>query len=91
VTGLVEEKHMKNPPAIKTDKVSHLYTLIVRPDNSFEVLIDNERAVAGNLLEDFQPPVNPPKEIDDPTDHKPSDWVDEAEYVLSLKYYGSLT
>lgn len=29
-------------------------------------------------MEDFEPAVNPPKEIDDPTDSKPSDWVDEA-------------
>lgn len=31
----------------------------------------------GSLLEDFTPPVNPSKEIDDPTDSKPSTWVDE--------------
>lgn len=34
-----------------------------------------------NLLEDMEPPVNPPKEIDDPTDFKPDDWVDEAKIV----------
>jgi hypothetical protein len=27
-------------------------------------------------LTDFNPPVNPPKEIDDPEDKKPEDWVD---------------
>jgi len=31
----------------------------------------------GSLHEDFAPAVNPPKEIDDPTDVKPSDWVDQ--------------
>lgn len=30
----------------------------------------------GSLLEDFSPPVNPPSEIDDPSDKKPSDWDD---------------
>ena len=30
----------------------------------------------GSLLEDFSPAVNPPKEIDDPEDKKPEDWVD---------------
>lgn len=35
-----EEKHMKNPPAIKSDKLTHLYTLHVRPDNTFAVYID---------------------------------------------------
>lgn len=31
------------------------------------------------MLEDFDPAVNPPKEIDDPEDFKPETWVDEAE------------
>lgn len=34
----------------------------------------------GNLLEDFTPPVNPPSEIDDPNDRKPSSW-DEREQI----------
>ena len=34
----------------------------------------------GSLLEDFEPPVNPPREIDDPNDHKPKDW-DESEKI----------
>lgn len=37
-----------------------------------------ESKAKGSLLEDMNPPVNPPKEIDDPTDSKPDDWVDEA-------------
>jgi calnexin len=76
VTGSIEEKHLKKAPTVKADKISHLYTLIVRPDNSFEIKIDGEQAAAGSLLEDFAPPVNPPREIDDPTDVKPADWVD---------------
>ena len=27
-------------------------------------------------MEDFEPAVNPPAEIDDPEDKKPEDWVD---------------
>jgi len=76
-TGIWEEKHMTDAPAIKTDKVAHLYTLVVRPDNTFEILIDDESVKEGSLLKDFSPAVNPPKEIDDPTDKKPEDWVDE--------------
>lgn len=34
----------------------------------------------GSLLEDFTPPVNPPKEIDDPDDFMPKDW-DEREKI----------
>merc|ERR1711966_210977 len=40
--------------------MGHVYTLIVKPDNTFVVNIDN-------------------KEIEDPEDKKPADWVDEAE------------
>ena len=77
-TGVFEEKHLKDAPAMKRDKnMNHLYTLIVRPDNSFEILIDAESVKQGNLLTDFAPSVNPPKEIDDPTDVKPADWVDD--------------
>ncbi|KAI9375993.1 Calreticulin family-domain-containing protein [Aspergillus egyptiacus] len=77
-TGEYEEKHLKAPPAARTTKLSSLYTLIVRPDQSFQILIDGAAVKNGTLLEDFTPPVNPEKEIDDPKDKKPGDWVDEA-------------
>ncbi|EHY54777.1 hypothetical protein HRR83_004095 [Exophiala dermatitidis] len=77
-TGEYEEKHLKSPPQAKISKLTTLYTLIVKPDNTFELLIDNKSAKNGSLLEDFSPAVNPPKEIDDPNDKKPEDWVDLA-------------
>jgi hypothetical protein len=40
------------------------------------MLIDGEEKKAGSILEDFEPAVNPPEEIDDPDDSKPEDWVD---------------
>lgn len=46
---------MKGAPLIKNDQFSHLYTLIVRKDNTFEVLIDNESVKKGSLFEDFEP------------------------------------
>lgn len=54
-----------------------MYTLAVRPDNSFEIFIDLVSVGKGNLLEDMEPPVNPPKTIPDPEDKKPEDWVDQ--------------
>ncbi|KAL4913374.1 Calreticulin family-domain-containing protein [Aspergillus aurantiobrunneus] len=77
-TGEYEEKHLKAPPAARTSKLSSLYTLIVRPDQSFQILIDGAAVKNGTLHEDFNPPVNPDKEIDDPKDKKPDNWVDEA-------------
>jgi len=78
LTGEYEEKHLESPPQAKIEKTTVLYTLIVRPDNTFEIKINNKTAKTGNLLEDFKPSVNPPKEIDDPEDKKPEDWVDIA-------------
>jgi len=49
----------------------------VRPDNTFEIRLDNEIVRSGNLLLDFSPPVNPPKMIDDVNDKKPNNWVDK--------------
>ncbi|XP_053734992.1 calnexin isoform X1 [Synchiropus splendidus] len=77
-TGEYEEKHSKKPDSdlrsYFTDKKTHLYTLVVNPDNSFEVLVDQTVVNSGSLLTDFSPPVNPPAEIEDPDDHKPDDW-----------------
>ncbi|KAL1958208.1 hypothetical protein VTO42DRAFT_5064 [Malbranchea cinnamomea] len=77
-TGEYEEKHLKAPPGARITKLSTLYTLIVNPDQSFQIRINGEAVKNGTLLEDFTPPVNPPKEIDDPNDKKPEDWVDQA-------------
>lgn len=58
-----------------------MYTLHVKPDNTFDIYIDTESVSTGNLLEDFKPPVNPPTEIDDPEDEQPEDWVTEVRHV----------
>ncbi|CAG2240154.1 CANX [Mytilus edulis] len=83
-TGEFEEKHAKKPTAnldsYFTDKKTHLYKLVVNPDNSFEIFVDNTLVNEGSLLEDMSPPVNPPKEIDDPNDKKSDDW-DEREKI----------
>lgn len=73
-----EEKHLSVPVTPVIEDSTKLYTLIVEPDNSYEVLVDGESASKGNLLESFNPPVNPSAEIDDPEDKKPADWVDAA-------------
>nr|AND99540.1 calreticulin [Scylla paramamosain] len=60
----------------KDDVFSHLYTLIVKPDNTYEVLIDNEKVQSGELEEDWD--MLPPKKIKDPDASKPDDWDDRA-------------
>ncbi|OAA61164.1 calnexin precursor [Niveomyces insectorum RCEF 264] len=77
-TGEYEEKHLTSPPTARIVKTTELYTLIVHPNNTYIVQQNGENVKEGSLFEDFSPSVNPPKEIDDPKDTKPDDWVDEA-------------
>ncbi|CAF1919314.1 unnamed protein product [Rotaria magnacalcarata] len=59
----------------KDDEFTHLYTLILNSDNTYEVRIDTEKVESGKLEEDWDFSV--PKRIPDPNAKKPSDWVDE--------------
>jgi len=60
----------------ETDQVSHVYTLIVHPDDTYEVRIDGEKKESGSLTADWD--FLAPKKIKDPSAKKPSDWVDNA-------------
>jgi len=69
---------MNAAPAARIVKTTELYTLIIHPNNTAIVKLNGEQVKEANLLEDFSPPFNPAKEIDDPKDTKPEDWVDES-------------
>jgi len=72
-----EENHLiKKEIRCKDDVFTHLYTLILQPDGTYEVLIDNESAQKGSLDEDWD--FLPPKMIKDPEASKPEDWDDRA-------------
>merc|ERR1719343_1196345 len=60
---------------VQNDKITHLYTLVIRPDNTFEVFTDNMSVRSGNLDDEFD--FLEPKEIKDPAISKPDDWVDK--------------
>lgn len=78
-TGAWSEHHLKTPPPVAEGTNTALYTLVLRPaDNTFEVRVNGDVKRKGSILEELEPPINPPAEIDDPTDSKPADWVDEA-------------
>jgi len=57
------------------DGHTHLYTFILRPDNTFEILLDNVKVRSGNLVDEWD--LLPPKQIKDPKQSKPADWVDQ--------------
>ncbi|KAH9221490.1 calreticulin [Leptodontidium sp. 2 PMI_412] len=77
-TGEYEEKHLATAPSARIVKTTELYTLIIHPNNTAIIKLNGEQVKEANLLEDFQPAFNPPKEIDDAKDTKPDTWVDEA-------------
>lgn len=68
----------------ETDELSHLYTLIVKPDNTYKVLIDNVEKASGDLEADWD--FLKPAQIKDPEASKPEDWderpkIDDPEDV----------
>jgi calreticulin len=63
---------IKKNIACKDDDLTHLYTLILNPDNSYEVQIDGTKAEGGQLEEDWD--FLPAKTIKDPDAKKPEDW-----------------
>eukprot|EP00495_Collosphaeridae_sp_1-RS-2012_P005633 TRINITY_DN504_c0_g2_i3.p1 TRINITY_DN504_c0_g2~~TRINITY_DN504_c0_g2_i3.p1 ORF type:complete len:191 (-),score=66.76 TRINITY_DN504_c0_g2_i3:2-574(-) len=72
------EHHLKDAPKVETDKSTHLYTLVVKKgQQEYEIFIDNKSKKKGKFLDDFDPPFQPEKEIEDPDDKKPEDWVDD--------------
>jgi calreticulin len=66
----------KKEAQCETDQLTHVYTLIVKPDNTYELRIDGKQKQTGSLFEDWN--FLPPKEIPDPNAKKPADWVDDA-------------
>jgi calreticulin len=66
---------IKSEVKTETDHLAHLYTLVVKPDNTFEVLIDLESVKSGSLEDNWD--FLMPKEIKDPAVSKPADWVDK--------------
>jgi len=60
----------------ESDALAHLYTLVVKPDNTYKVSIDGQEKQTGSLKEDWD--MLPPKQINDPKASKPSDWDDRA-------------
>jgi calreticulin len=60
----------------ENEGTSHLYRMILKPDNTVRVEIDEEKIYEGSIKDDWE--VLAPKEITDPEDKKPGDWVDDS-------------
>lgn len=66
---------IKDQVKVESDRLSHLYTLQIKPDNTFEVYIDQKSVKSGSLEDNWDFLL--PKEIKDPDVSKPADWVDK--------------
>jgi calreticulin len=55
------------------DEFTHLYTLILEPDGTYRVLLDEKEKASGKLSEEWS---FPSEKIKDPNQSKPEDWVD---------------
>merc|ERR1711933_155309 len=60
----------------ENEGTSHLYRMVLKPDNTVRVEIDEEKIYEGSIKDDWE--VLAPKEITDPADKKPDDWVDSS-------------
>jgi calnexin len=69
-------KALRDPPAMRADRLTNLYTLVIRPDSSFDVRINERKVRRGSLFSDFEPPINGLPTLDDPRDVRPADWDD---------------
>lgn len=53
---------------------THVYTFVVKPDQTYEVLLDGKSKAKGELFKDWG---FPQKTMDDPESRKPEDWVED--------------
>lgn len=66
---------IKDEVKTETDRLTHVYSLVVKPDGTYEVFIDLKSVRSGKLEDGWD--FLEPKEIKDPAVSKPEDWVDE--------------
>ncbi|CAK9152910.1 unnamed protein product [Ilex paraguariensis] len=69
---------LKKDVPCATDRLTHVYTFILKPDATYTILIDNVEKRYGSLYSDWK--ILPPKKIKDPKAKKPDDW-DDQEYI----------
>ena len=60
------------------DSKSHIYTLLLKPDNTYKVYVDLKEKSSGSLHEFWD---YPNITIDDPTDQKPEGWVEKRRII----------
>jgi len=59
----------------ESDEFTHVYTGVLNSDNTFKVYVDGAEKKSGSIPDFWN--ILPPKQINDPAQSKPADWVDE--------------
>jgi calreticulin len=59
----------------ESDEFTHVYTGVLNADNTFKVYVDGSEKKSGAIADFWN--ILPPKKINDPSQSKPADWVDE--------------
>jgi len=87
---------IEKPIKPESDESTHVYTLVLTPDQKYRVLIDQKEVAAGSIEDDWKilapkkikdPKAKKPEDwddrpkIEDPDDVKPADWDDEPEFI----------
>lgn len=71
-----ENRLIKRNVNAENDEFTHTYTAVLNKDNTYAIYIDGEKKQDGKIEDDWN--ILPPKEINDPSQSKPADWVDDA-------------
>jgi len=71
-----ENRLIKRNVNAENDEFTHTYTAVLNKDNTYAIYVDGEKKQDGKIEDDWN--ILAPKEINDPAQSKPSDWVDEA-------------
>ncbi|KPA74474.1 putative calreticulin [Leptomonas pyrrhocoris] len=58
------------------DKATHVYTLEIAANNTYQLYMDGSYKKSGSLEEEWE--IVAPKTIPDPDEQKPADWVDDS-------------
>jgi len=66
---------IKEDVSCESDELTHVYTGALLPDNTFKIYVDGVEKKTGAIPDFWN--ILPPKQINDPAESKPSDWVDE--------------
>ena len=80
-TGEIEEHQVKIPPMARLVQTTTLYTLIIDQNEDFQIRINGDIVRSGNLLNNDDFDLLPPKEIINENEIKPEDWVEEK-YII---------